>query len=59
MINRLTEPTSGHIVVDGQDTRRTDPLALRRSIGYVFETIGLFPHRTVAQNVATVPQLLG
>ncbi|MGH7686353.1 MAG: ABC transporter ATP-binding protein [Candidatus Dormibacteria bacterium] len=58
MINRLIEPTSGVISIDGEDTRKRDPNELRRSIGYVIQQIGLFPHRTVAQNVATVLHLL-
>jgi osmoprotectant transport system ATP-binding protein len=59
MINRLIEPTSGTIVVEGTDVRKRDPVELRRGIGYVIQTIGLMPHRTVAQNIATVPELLG
>jgi len=59
MINRLIEPTSGTIVVDGRDVMRQDPVELRRGIGYVIQSIGLLPHRTVAQNVATVPRLTG
>jgi len=59
MINRLVEPTSGRIVVGGQDVTRTDPVKLRRGIGYVIQQVGLFPHQTVAANVATVPRLLG
>ena len=59
MINRLIEPTAGRIRVDGRDVRATDPVELRRSIGYVFQGIGLFPHLTVAENVAVVPRLLG
>ena len=59
MINRLIEPTSGRILIDGEDTRQRDPNELRRSIGYVIQQIGLFPHRTVAENVATVPHLRG
>jgi osmoprotectant transport system ATP-binding protein len=59
MINRLIEPTEGRILVDGKDVRHTDPVTLRRGIGYVFQGIGLFPHLTVAENVATVPRLLG
>ena len=59
MINRLVEPTSGTISVDGLDVSRTDPVQLRRRIGYVIQQVGLFPHQTVAANVATVPQLLG
>jgi osmoprotectant transport system ATP-binding protein len=59
MINRLIEPTNGRILMDGQDVRTTDPVQLRRSIGYVFQGIGLFPHLSVAENVAVVPRLLG
>ena len=59
MINRLIEPTSGTIEVDGQDVSRLDAVALRRRIGYVIQQIGLFPHMTIAENVATVPRLLG
>jgi osmoprotectant transport system ATP-binding protein len=59
MINRLIEPTSGHIEVDGQDVMALDPVVLRRRIGYVIQHVGLFPHQTVADNVATVPRLLG
>jgi osmoprotectant transport system ATP-binding protein len=59
MINRLIEPTSGTIRVDGRDVTKRDPVELRRSIGYVFQGIGLFPHMTVGQNVAVVPRLLG
>ena len=59
MINRLIEPTSGDIEVDGTSVMRQDPVRLRRGIGYVIQTIGLMPHRTVAQNIATVPKLLG
>src|SRR4051812_17644328 len=59
MINRLIEPTSGRIEVHGRDVRATDPVQLRRGIGYVFQGIGLFPHLTVAENVAVVPRLLG
>jgi osmoprotectant transport system ATP-binding protein len=59
MINRLVEPTSGRILVDGRDTSLMDPVELRRGIGYVFQMIGLFPHMTIEQNVATVPRLLG
>src|SRR5437870_1858071 len=57
MINRLIEPTAGHILVDGRDVRAADPVQLRRSIGYVFQGIGLFPHLSVAENVAVVPRL--
>jgi osmoprotectant transport system ATP-binding protein len=59
MINRLVEPTSGTITVDGRDTRTYDVNALRRSIGYVIQQVGLFPHLSVAENVATVPRLSG
>lgn len=58
MVNRLVEPTSGTITVDGADVMAQDAVKLRRSIGYVIQHVGLFPHRTVAQNVATVPGLL-
>src|SRR5439155_7610677 len=57
MINRLIEPTSGRIEVHGRDVRAMDPVELRRGIGYVFQGIGLFPHLTVADNVAVVPRL--
>src|SRR5438093_3472036 len=59
MINRLIEPSSGTILVDGKDVMRQDPVQLRRGIGYVIQSIGLLPHRTVAQNIATVPTLAG
>jgi osmoprotectant transport system ATP-binding protein len=59
MINRIIEPTSGKILIDGEDALATPPHELRRSIGYVIQQIGLFPHRTIAQNIATVPALLG
>jgi len=59
MINRLIEPTSGTILVDGKDVMSQDPVKLRRGIGYVIQSIGLLPHRTVAQNIATVPKLVG
>src|SRR5438105_780764 len=59
MINRLIEPSSGTIEVDGKDVMRQDPVELRRGIGYVIQSIGLLPHRTVAQNIATVPKLVG
>ena len=58
-VNRLIEPTSGRVLIDGSDVMSGDPVALRRRIGYVIQNVGLFPHRTVAQNVATVPDLLG
>ncbi|MGH2677910.1 MAG: ABC transporter ATP-binding protein [Actinomycetota bacterium] len=59
MINRLIEPTGGTIEVDGTDVMRQDPVRLRRGMGYVIQSIGLMPHRTVAQNIATVPNLEG
>lgn len=59
MINRLHEPTSGRITVNGQDIMKTDPVKLRRGIGYVIQQVGLFPHMTIAQNVEVVPKLLG
>ncbi|MEO8693320.1 MAG: ATP-binding cassette domain-containing protein [Acidimicrobiales bacterium] len=59
MINRLVEPTSGRVVIDGEDVALVDPVALRRRIGYVIQQIGLFPHLTVGANVATIPRLLG
>ena len=58
MINRLIEPTEGTISIDDRDTRTYDVNDLRRSIGYVIQQVGLFPHQTVAENVATVPRLL-
>ena len=59
MINRLIEPTSGRIRVDGRDAGTVDPVQLRRGIGYVVQGNGLFPHMTVAGNIGLVPQLLG
>jgi osmoprotectant transport system ATP-binding protein len=59
MINRLYEITSGTIEIDGDDIQTLDAVTLRRGIGYVFQEIGLFPHRTVAQNVGMIPKLLG
>ncbi len=58
MINRLIEPTSGSITVAGTDVMRQDPVHLRRGIGYVIQSVGLMPHRTVLQNIGTVPELL-
>ena len=57
MINRLIEPDSGRILVDGQDTRGIEPAALRLKMGYVIQQTGLFPHMTVGDNVGTVPRL--
>ena len=59
MINRLVEPTRGRVLIDGRDTSREPPHLLRRRIGYAIQGHGLFPHRTVAENIATVPRLLG
>lgn len=58
MINRLIEPTSGHIYINGQETRQIKPDKLRRYIGYAIQSVGLFPHMTVAANIAVVPKLL-
>src|ERR1700749_4145495 len=58
MINRLIEPTSGEILIDNQDILTQSPEILRRGIGYVLQNNGLFPHYTVAENIAIVPQLL-
>ncbi len=59
MVNRLVDVTSGRILVDGQDNSESDRVELRRGIGYVIQHSGLFPHRTVLDNVTTVPRLLG
>lgn len=58
LINRLSEPSRGTIMVGGEDVSRSDPVRLRRSIGYVFQRVGLFPHLTVAQNIGITPRLL-
>jgi osmoprotectant transport system ATP-binding protein len=59
MVNRLIEPSSGQILLDGRNVLDEDPIALRRRIGYVIQQVGLLPHQTVGDNVATVPRLLG
>lgn len=59
MVNRIIEPTSGSIAIDGDDVLSLDPDELRRHIGYVIQQIGLFPHMTIAENIGTVPKLLG
>lgn len=59
MINRIIEPTSGSITIDGEDVLSLDQNTLRRRIGYVIQQIGLFPHMTIAENVSVVPKLLG
>jgi len=59
LINRLIEPTSGTLYLNGEDVTNMNPSMLRRKIGYVIQQVGLFPHRTIAENIATVPKLLG
>ncbi|QZY52815.1 ABC transporter ATP-binding protein [Leucobacter tenebrionis] len=59
MVNRMVDPTQGRVLIDGEDVRDRDPVELRRSIGYVMQHGGLLPHRTVRDNVATVPILSG
>jgi osmoprotectant transport system ATP-binding protein len=59
MINRLIEPSGGTVLIDGLDVRSADPVALRRSIGFVFQDIGLFPHLTAAENVGITLRLMG
>ena len=59
MVNRLVEPTGGRVLLDGRDVAQARPAALRRGIGYVIQEGGLFPHRTVEDNIATVPRLNG
>jgi osmoprotectant transport system ATP-binding protein len=59
MINRLSEPTAGRVLFGGQNNGTLDPILLRRRIGYVFQEVGLFPHMTVAENIAVTPRLVG
>jgi osmoprotectant transport system ATP-binding protein len=59
MVNRLIEPTSGRILLAGEDVTHVDPVKLRRRMGYVIQQTGLFPHQNIAANVATVPKLMG
>ena len=59
MINRMVDPTSGRVTIDGEDVAAMDPVRLRRSIGYVMQASGLLPHRTVLDNITTVPVLRG
>ncbi|HYI96912.1 MAG TPA: ATP-binding cassette domain-containing protein, partial [Bryobacteraceae bacterium] len=59
MVNRMVEPASGEILLDGKPISTLDPVSLRRGIGYVIQDGGLFPHWTVAQNIALVPKLNG
>ena len=59
IVNRMIEPTSGQVLINGKDALHLDPVILRRSIGYVIQSVGLFPHLTIQQNVEVVPGLLG
>lgn len=59
MVNRMVEPTSGRVLIDDEDVQKKDPVTLRRSIGTVLQSGGLLPHRTVLENIATVPVLRG
>src|SRR5665213_4393742 len=59
LINRLIEPDSGVVRIDGIDARTLDPVLLRRGMGFIFQAIGLFPHMTVRENVGITPRLLG
>jgi osmoprotectant transport system ATP-binding protein len=59
LINRMIEPDAGTVIIGGRDVMGVDPVTLRRHIGYVIQQVGLFPHWTIADNVATVPRLLG
>ena len=59
LVNRLIDPTAGTVRVEGEDVRSIDAVTLRRRIGYVFQGVGLFPHMTVAENIAITPKLLG
>jgi osmoprotectant transport system ATP-binding protein len=59
LLNRLEQPTDGNIYLNGKDTSKIDVIALRRSIGYVIQDVGLFPHMTVTQNISLVPRLIG
>src|SRR5699024_5067106 len=58
MINRMIEPTTGEILVDGENIRKKNPVELRRQIGYVIQNIGLLPHMTIRENITLVPKLL-
>lgn len=58
MINRMIEPTSGQILINGEDIAKKDPVELRREIGYVIQQIGLMPHMTIRENIVMVPKLL-
>jgi osmoprotectant transport system ATP-binding protein len=58
LVNRLIEPSAGRVLVEGEDVQAVDPVGLRRRIGYVFQGVGLFPHMTVAENIAITPRLM-
>src|SRR5580765_2020518 len=57
LVNRLLEPDSGEVIVEGRSTRDWEPIQLRRSVGYVLQDVGLFPHMTIASNIGVVPRL--
>jgi osmoprotectant transport system ATP-binding protein len=59
LINRLLEPDTGRVLIDGTDARQLEPVKLRRGMGFIFQAIGLFPHLSVSENVAITPKLLG
>ncbi|WP_116090864.1 ATP-binding cassette domain-containing protein [Sphingomonas crusticola] len=59
LVNRLDRPDQGKVLIDGRDVATLDPIELRRSVGYVFQNIGLFPHMTIAENIGIVPRLAG
>ncbi len=59
MLNRLVEPTSGRILLNGEDIRTLDPIALRRNMGYVIQQVGLFPHMNILENITVVPDIWG
>ena len=59
MLNRLVEPTSGRILLNGENIRTLDPIALRRNMGYVIQQVGLFPHMNILENITVVPDILG
>ena len=58
MLNRMTDPSKGKILIDGQDIQKINPVELRRQIGYVIQNIGLMPHMTIRENIVLVPKLL-
>lgn len=59
MINRIVQPTSGKVIINGEDTTQLNTQDLRRNIGYVIQQIGLFPNMTIEENITVVPKLLG